>query len=235
MKWAQLADEPTAPKRGFADCFNDLVERRTAELASKWDNTPERSRRAQAKHRARVEMLRRIKTRSGRQYKESTIEKWAAHNTWPPGIDTFWFERWAVIDRAGGIDALANSLRCSRGRIVAWRDSPDPNAQLPKQKPPPGAPKERRFRIGVETLGILRIGETGQHHKRIPTDPNKEYEVLVFDPDSTILDAWYAEDLETVMDLLSDAITEQVISTWDVALYYDYSYTVTEILKFLIL
>ncbi|GAB5006231.1 hypothetical protein MAHJHV63_53580 [Mycobacterium avium subsp. hominissuis] len=52
-------------------------------------------------------------------------------------------------------------------------------------------------------------------------------------PDSGILEAWFDNDIDTLMDLLSDAITEQVTAFWDVAQYYDARYTVTEIVQFL--
>ncbi|GAB4999213.1 hypothetical protein [Mycobacterium avium] len=227
-----MAEEPTGPR--FQDCFNDLVERRLNELGRAWADVNARSRRAEAARRAREEMVRRIETRTGRRYATSTIARWVAHNTWPPRIDTFWFERWAAIDRAGGIDAMAAATGSSRHRVVAWRDSPDPAAPPPGRIPPrKRKPTAEPQEIGVETRGILRIGETEQHNKRIPTDPARDYEVLEAAPDSGILEAWFDNDIDTLMDLLSDAITEQVTAFWDVAQYYDARYTVTEIVQFL--
>ncbi|WP_142304804.1 hypothetical protein [Mycobacterium avium] len=227
-----MAEEP--PARGFRDCFHDLVERRLGELGSRWEGVSQRSRRAEAARRARQEMVRRIETRTGRRYATSTIARWAARNIWPPGIDTFWFERWAAIDRAGGIDALAEATGSSRRRVVNWRDSPDPNAPPPGRIPPgKRTPSAEPQDIGVETLGTLRIGDTLIHNKRIPTNPADDYETLEAAPDSGILEAWFDDDISLLQDLLSEAITEQVVSSWEIAQVYVCSYTVTEIVQFL--
>lgn len=219
------------PPRGFRDCFNDLSDRRLRELGASWEGVNSRSRRAVASRRAREEMVRRIETRAGRRYATSTIARWAARNQWPPGIETFWFDRWATIDRAGGIAALAASLRSTAGRVIAWRDSLDPNAPPPRPVTPaiPEEPQE----IGVETLGILQISDTLQYDKRIPTDSTKDYEVLRVDPDIGVLQAWFDDDEELLKGLLSDLITDQVLGGWDVVQHYECRYTVTKILKFL--
>ena len=219
------------PPRGYRDCVSDLADRRLRELGGGWAGVNTRSRRAEASRRARAEMVRRIETRTGRRYATSTIARWASRNQWPPGIDTFWFDRWATIDRAGGIAALAASLRSTAARVIAWRDSPDPNAPPPRPVAP-AVPDEPQT-IGVETLGILRISDTLQYGKRIPTDSNMEYQALEVDPESGVLQAWFDDDDALLRSLLSELITDQVISGWDIAQHYDCSYTVTDILKFL--
>lgn len=225
-----MAKPPGPPERGFRDCFNDLVERRLRELGASWDGAPRRSRRAEAARRARQEMVRRIAVRGGRRYAESTIARWAARNHWPPGVETFWLERWALIDRAGGIAALAEMLGITPARVIAWRDSLDPDAKLPE--PPPVKVAKGRRRIGVAVNGFATIGTT-VIEKEVPWNPGQEYQVLTIEPDSGILEAWYAGDMDLLMELLGPVIADQVISEWTSASHYtDVSYEVTEIYRF---
>lgn len=225
-----MAEEPGPPQRGFRDCFNDLVDRRLRELGSAWNSVNRRSRRAEAARRAREEMVRRIEIRGGRRYAESTIARWAARNQWPPGVETFWLERWATIDRAGGIAALAEALGSTPARVIAWRDSTDPNAPPPE----PVVPKkpDEPQRIGVAVNGYATIGTT-IIQKPVPWKPGQAYQELVIEPDSGILEAWFAGDEEELKDLLGPVIADQVISEWTSASHHDVSYTVTEIYRFL--
>ncbi|WP_165618451.1 hypothetical protein [Mycobacteroides chelonae] len=224
-----MAEPPRPPERGFRDCFDDLVERKGRELGAGWDGVPRRSRRAEAARRARVEMARRIAVRGGRRYAESTIARWAARNHWPPGVETFWLERWALIDRAGGIAALAELLGISAARIISWRDSRDPDAKLPA-RPQPKAPKGSR-RIGVAVNGYATIGTT-VILKPVPWKPGQEYQALTIDADSEILEAWYDGDEDLLMELLGPVIADQVISEWASASHHDVDYRVTEIYRF---
>ncbi len=220
------------PERGFSDCFTDLVDRRLGELGAAWDTTAARSRRAEARRRAREEMVRRIAARTGRRYASSSVARWAAHNQWPPGAEPFWLERWAAIDRAGGIAAFAEVLGSSPARVVAWRDSEDPAAPppgpIPARRRAPGAP----VRVGVEVDGFAVVG-TSKIPKKVPWKKPPAYQVLVIDPDSEILDAWFAGDYQTLKDLLGPVIAEQVIAEWTSASSYDVDYTVTDITLFL--
>lgn len=225
-----MAAAPGPPERGFRDCFIDLVDRRLRELGAAWDGVSRRSRRAEAARRARQEMVRRIAVRGGRRYAESTIARWAARNHWPPGVETFWLERWALIDRAGGIAALAQTLGIKAARVIAWRDSFDPEAKLPGPVQP-RVPKGRR-RIGVAVNGFATIGST-VIEKEVPWKPGQEYQALTIEPDSGILETWYAGDMDLLMELLGPVIADQVISEWTSASHYtEVSYEVTEIYRF---
>lgn len=222
------APEPE-PVRGFKDCFTDLVERRLSELGGSWAGVYPRSRRAEAARRAREEMVRRIAIRGGRRYAESTVARWAARNHWPPGVETFWLERWATIDRAGGIAALAASLRSTPARVISWRDSTDPGARPPA--PVRGVPGEPQV-IGVSVDGFATVGTT-RIDKKIPAGKGARYQELVLDPDPGVLAAWFANDTDRLVELLGDLIAEQIISEWHSAQFYTIDYTVTEILLFL--
>lgn len=217
------------PQRGFRDCFNDLKDRRLRELGAAWDGVHERSRRAQAAHRARQEMVRRIEIRGGRRYAESTIARWAARNKWPPGVEPFWLERWALIDRAGGIAALAAAVKSTPARVKAWRDSPDPDAKLPAPVIP--KPPKERHRIGVAVNGLATVGTT-VIEKKVPWKKGQLYQALTIEPDSGILEAWYAGNIDLLMELLGPVIADQVISEWASASHHDVDYTVTEIYRF---
>ncbi|MEB3052107.1 hypothetical protein KV112_20560 [Mycolicibacter sp. MYC123] len=232
MRLARYAEPEEPPRRGFRDAVTDLVDRKLSELGGHWARETQRSRRAEAARRARVEMVRRVERQTGRRYAVSTIVRWAAHNATPPDTDVVWWDRWAAIDRAGGIQALADQTGATSGRVIAWRDSPDPDAP-PPGRIPVGArrPSAEPQRIGVETDGVLTIGRTRIDDRRIPTNPIEPYEVLLVDPE--VLDAWLADDTDTLLDLLSDAITDQVIGAWGLAPEQEPQYRVTDILRFI--
>ncbi|OBK33746.1 hypothetical protein A5658_12925 [Mycobacterium sp. 1245111.1] len=225
-----MAEEPGPPSRGFQDCFNDLVDRRQRELGSAWDSVNRRSRRAEAARRAREEIARRIEVRGGRRYAASTIARWAARNHWPPGVENFWLERWATIDRAGGLAALARQLGSTVARVKTWRDSKDPSAPPPRPVTPkrPGEPT----RIGVVVNGDAWVGTT-KIEKKVPWLPDQTYQELTVEADSGILEAWFADNQDELKDLLGPVIADQVISDWHSANFYDVAYTVTEIILFL--
>lgn len=232
MKWATVAPaQEEAPRGGFKGCFAALRARRLSELGSAWQSVNARSRRAEASRRAREEMIRRIAVRTGRTYAASTIRRWAARDQWPPGVEPFWLQRWATIDRAGGIVALARKLGVTSGRIVSWRDSPDPDAQLPLA----GAKKvgDQPRTIGVAVDGYATIGTT-RIRKKVPWKSGQAYQELMVPQDSAVFDAWASEDRAGLMRLLGPIIADQVISEFASADHYeDVSYTVTELIRFL--
>ncbi|MEB3023440.1 MULTISPECIES: hypothetical protein [Mycolicibacter] len=217
---------PAGPQRGFRECFLDLADRKDRELGTPWAGVNSRFRRAEAGRRAREEMLRRIETRTGRRYAPSTIARWAARQHWPPGVDTFWLERWAAIDRAGGIRALADALGSTPQRVVTWRDSLDPNA------PPPGpvavAPPAEVLTVWVSVEGYATVGTT-LIYKNIPTGDaeHQELEIVV---GAELLEAWINSRQERVKEILGEAIAEQVIAEWNPAQFYDVDYTVTDVI-----
>ncbi len=222
------AEQP--PPRGFQTCFADLKDRRLRELGAAWDSVAPRSRRAEAARRARDEMARRIEVRTGRRYADSTIARWAARDHWPPNAEPFWLQRWAAIDRAGGVSALADVLGVTPARVLTWRDSLNPDAPLPAPMTPP-RPGQRR-KVGVVVDGFAIIGST-VIPKRVPTSPDQPYQELLVDPESEIIEAWFSGDTDRLKELLGPLVAEQVISQWASASHYpDVSYKVTDILEF---
>lgn len=69
--------------------------------------------------------------------------------------------------------------------------------------------------VGVECWGWL-ICDGKPYRKHIPADFSQEYEWLTVDPDTELelYDAWMAGDMNTLSEILSPLITDQVISTW---------------------
>lgn len=69
--------------------------------------------------------------------------------------------------------------------------------------------------MGVECWGWL-ICDGKPYRKHIPADFSQEYEWLTVDPDTELelYDAWMAGDMNTLSEILSPLITDQVISTW---------------------
>lgn len=142
MPVAKMAAEPAKKKaRGFAVAMEDLTARMSAKLSAKWDAKPKRSQQAEAKRRAAREMSRRLKQRADKTYAPSTLARKAAQDVTPTGADPEWMNRWAAIDRAGGIDAMAQMYKVTPYQVTAWRDQPPgSNKRLlkPKEPPPPG-------------------------------------------------------------------------------------------------
>ncbi|WP_133055996.1 MULTISPECIES: hypothetical protein [Mycolicibacter] len=215
------------PQRGFRECFLDLADRKGREFGAAWDGVNARSRRAEAGRRGREEMIRRIETRTGRRYAASTIARWAVHQQWPPGVDTFWLERWAAIDRAGGIRALAEALGSTPRRVVTWRDSLDPNAPppAPVSVVPPGEVQAIWVIVdGFATIGTTRID------KRVPTSADEEFQELQILVSSGFFEAWINHEMDRVKEILGAAIADQVIADWNPAQFYDVDFTVEDVI-----
>ncbi|SHY23721.1 Uncharacterised protein [Mycobacteroides abscessus subsp. abscessus] len=144
MRLAKMASDAPAKKRqrGFADAMDDLTNRKLAELTGKdWAGRHEYFRMAEAKRRARKAMVARIKKRTGKTYAPSTLERKAAKNELPAGVDMHWLNWWAYIDRAGSIEAVAAKLKKSPAQIAAMRDrKPSAKAKEPPQPPEEEAP-----------------------------------------------------------------------------------------------
>lgn len=139
MRLAKMASNavPKKPPRGFADAMDDLTSRKLAELTGKdWAGRHEYFRTAEAKRRARKAMAARIKKRTGKTYAPSTLERKAARNELPAGVDTHWLNWWAYIDRAGSIEAVAAKLKKTAAQIAALRDR-KPTAKAKEPPPPP--------------------------------------------------------------------------------------------------
>lgn len=226
-------EEPAG--QGFSDALRALEERRYNELGRMWQRAPERMRRAEARRRARREMARRIAQHTGRRrLSERTIARRGRSDDPPPGVDKPWLDRWAAIDRAGGIRSLADQLGTTERRVRRWRDSPDPAARMPGlPPPPPGVPPGVPQRIGIETDGYVVINGK-EYPKRIPENSHEEYSVLEVDPTGDLMQAWLNDDTETLHALLGDEITMQIIAmTWSLPPTYTMSYEVEQLLKFL--
>jgi hypothetical protein len=157
---AQPEPEPSPPQQpavqGFRDAMDTLTERRYRELHGVWARAPERLRRTEAARRARNEMARRIAQHTGRRrVSPRTIARRARQDEMPPGVDRMWLQRWAAIDRAGGIAAMARQLGTTPRRVSAWRDLPRPEPELPGG--PPAPPPAEVQNVGVETDGFVII------------------------------------------------------------------------------
>ena len=85
---------------------------------------------------------------------------------------------------------------------------------------------------GLAVNGFATVGTT-IIEKKVPWKPGQEYQALTIEPDSGILEAWYAGDEDLLMELLGPVIADQVISDWTSASHYtEVSYRVTEIYRF---
>jgi hypothetical protein len=228
---------PRRPNRGFGDAVRELEDRKYRELGAAWERIGERKRRAEARRRARREMARRIAQRTGkRALSERTIARRARDDNPPGGVERHWLDRWAAIDRAGGIKKLSEQLGASERHVRRWRDSADPDAPPPGEPPAgvrrvPGAPTHP---IGVETDGWVVINGK-PYPKRIPTDPDEDYAVLYVDPAGDLMRAYLDNDVEVLKELLGDEIAMQIIiPTWmNLPSTYEVGYLVDEILQFL--
>lgn len=253
MKFWNIPDRapeqpPPAPngeqRNLFRAVLDTLTDRRERELTGHWARAPKRIRRAKAAQRAREEMARRIAQHTGKaRLSERTIARRARANKPPPGVEQVWLERWEMIDRAGGIEELARSRATTVKRIRTWRDSPDPDKPMPgrsRGEPvPPGAPPGE-LRVGVECRGPS-AGDGGwltinlkDYPKDIPADPTAAYATITVTPDDGIMDAWIAEDFDTLHDLLGEAITRQIIMpTFNLPPTYDVGYRIRNLRKFI--
>lgn len=240
MKFWDLpsGQEPAQPpRRGFRDALQALKDRKQRELGAAWARATERARKAEAARRARREMARRVAVHTEtRKLSERTIARRARGDQPPAGVDKHWLDRWAAIDRAGGIKQMALQLGASEGQVRRWRDSPDPKAAPPGEPEPgvggvPGAPTQP---IGVECDGAVIINGK-RYPKKIPTDPNEDYAVLYVDPAGELMQAYFNNDTEALYGLLADEIVDQIIiPTWDnLPSAYEVGYEIEEVLNFL--
>ena len=109
--WKLSGGASQAPQgQGFQEALKVLTERRLSEMRGVWQRMPERMRRAEAGRRARKEMARRIAQHTDAEARsEATIARRGRRDQPPTGVDKLWLDRWAAIDRAGGMTKLAKS------------------------------------------------------------------------------------------------------------------------------
>jgi len=182
-------------------------------------------------------MARRIAQHTGkRPLSERTIARRGRADNPPAGVEKPWLDRWAAIDRAGGIKKLGEELGASEGQVRRWRDSPDPKAPPPGEPPAglPGVPGAPTHPIGVETDGWVVINGK-LYPKHIPTNPDQDYEVLYVDPAGDLMQAYLDNDTDLLKELLGDEIAMQIIiPTWtNLPPTYEVGYIVDELLQFL--
>lgn len=216
------------------EALDALTQRRLNELGDGWSAAPQRFRLAEAGRRARRELARRIARHTGRkQVSEQTIARRARQGTLPAGVEKFWLDRWAAIDRAGGIAKLAQQIGAGIGQVRRWRDSPDPNAKMPVKR-------GRAPRVPV-TMTVINIKVTGyavingkEYNRDIPTDPTMDFDTIEVDPGGDLLQAFYDGDEDQMKDELGEEIAMQIIAaTWtNLPSTYQIGYLVDEILLF---
>lgn len=221
----------------FRDALAALQERRYNELGGKWRTRPERTRRAEAGRRARNEMARRIGQHTGRDpLSERTIARRIRRNDPPAGVDKPFLDRWAAIDRAGGVRKLAEQIGVNEGRVRRWRDSPDPEAPLPGRRPPgvPGLPGAPTRRIGIAVDGYVVINAK-EYPKRIPWG-GQDYDLIDVDPSGELIQAFFDGDNELLKQLLGEEIAMQiVVPTWsNLPRTYRVGYRIETLLDFLL-
>lgn len=228
---------PEEPDSAFRDALGALQERRYNELGAKWRTLPERMQRAEAGRRARHEMARRIGQHTGRDpLSERTIARRVRNNNPPTGVEKAFLDRWAAIDRAGGVRNLAQQIGVKEGRVRRWRDSPDPDAPLPGRRPPgapalPGAPTRR---IGIATDGYVVINAK-EYPKRIPLG-GQDHDLIDVDPAGELIQAFFDGDNELLKQLLGEEIAMQIIvpNFTNLPRTYRVSYRVETLLDFLL-
>ncbi len=226
--------EPEPESTGFAEAMQALEERRYQELGRLWRRAPERVQRAEARRRARSEMARRIAQHTKKKpLADRTIARRVREDKPPEGIDKTWLDRWATIDRAGGIKNLADQIGAEEHQVRRWRDSTDRAAELPRRLPPPGVPVAGAQTVGVEVEGYVVINGK-EYPRRIPSDPDADYDLLVVDPAGDLMVAYYSGDDVTLKELLGDEIAMQIIiPTWtNLPATYRVNYLVEDLLQF---
>lgn len=217
------------------EALEALTQRRLNELGEGWRAAPKRIQLAEAGRRARRELARRIARHTGKKaLSEQTIARRARQEDPPAGVEKYWLDRWAVIDRAGGIAKLAHQIGAGIGQIRRWRDSPDPDAPMP-------VGRSRAAARAPVSMTVIRIKVTGfavingkEYNRDIPTDPNFDYDTIQVDPGGDLLQAFYDGDDDRVKDELGEEIAMQIIAaTWsNLPSTYQIGYLVDEILLF---
>ncbi|KDP00424.1 hypothetical protein MAV100_25445 [Mycobacterium avium subsp. hominissuis 100] len=149
-------------------------------------------------------------------------------------MDKAWLDRWAAIDRAGGIENLARQIGASEGQVRRWRDSPDPDAELPigkRRGVPPIPAAGIVVRIRVKGFVVINGKE---YPKDIPTNPDADYDTIMVDPAGELMQAFFDGDEEKLKELLGEEIAMQIIiPTWsNLPATYQVGYIVDEILEF---
>ena len=229
------SSQPEPQGAGFRDALEALSQRRFNELGAGWRLLPERLQRAEAGRRARREMARRVAQHTGkRPPSERTIARRARQDDPPPGVDKAWLDRWAAIDRAGGIGNLARQIGASEGQVRRWRDSPDPAVELPigkRRGVPPIPVAGIVVRIRVKGFVVINGKE---YPKDIPTNPDAEYDTITVDPGGELMQAFFDGDEDQLRELLGEEIAMQIIiPTWsNLPATYQVGYLVDEILLF---
>lgn len=238
MEFWDLPGEGSQPEpegAGFRDAMDALVQRRRNELGPGWRLLPERLQKAEAGRRARREMARRVAQHTGkRPLSERTIARRARQDTPPDGVDKAWLDRWAAIDRAGGIGNLARQIGAGEGQVRRWRDSPDPEAKLPIRKGR-GAPPTPSAGIVVLVRVKGSVVINGKEYPRdIPTNPDTEYDTITIDPAGDLMQAFFDGDEERLKEFLGEEVAMQIIiPTWtNLPKTYRVGYLVDEILEF---
>lgn len=241
---ADMAPEERAPRsargaggwRGFGTAIATLAERKLRELGGKWKSAPARQQRAEANRRARAEMAKRIQTHTGKRYAASTLARKASRNEIPVNVDERWLARWAMIDRNGGMKALAEKRGRTVKQVATWRDRKGRRRGVRKvggrtagEELADWLAGEIEVTIGVQTQGL--VSANGEEYDRdLPSPRDKEYEWLEADEETAmdIRDAWNDQDTEALAEILDQLITDQVLPGWP-NLPPDAHYNVTEV------
>ncbi len=217
--------------QGFADGLRALEDRRYQEMGRAWQRLPERFRRAEARRRARKEMARRVAQHTGKpRLSDVTIARRGRRDDAPAGVDKTWLDRWAAIDRAGGIANLAEQLGTTSSRVRRWRDDPSAKTPKPREAVEPGAPLQP---IGVACEGYVVInGE--EYPKKIPDNSAADHAVLYVAPAGEVMQAWLADDTEHLYEALGEEIAMQlIVPRWGLPGTYSVEYRIEKLTKFL--
>lgn len=238
---ADMAPEEREPRpargsagwRGFGTAIATLAERKLRELGGRWKSAPARQQRAEASRRARAEMAKRIQTHTGKKYAPTTLARKASRNEIPANVDERWLARWAMIDRNGGMKALAEKRGRTVKQVATWRDRKGrrKGAQAGRRRGGAGdwLAGEIEVTIGVRTQGL--VSANGEEYDRdLPSPRDKEYEWLEADEEAAmdIRDAWNDQDTQALAEVLDQLITDQVLPFWP-NLPPDAFYSVTEV------
>lgn len=222
------ANEPQG--RGFEEGLRALEERRYQEMGRMWQRVPERFRRAEARRRARNEMARRIGRHIDKPpLSETTIARRGRRDEAPPGVDKTWLDRWAAIDRAGGIANLAQQLGTTPSRVRRWRDDPSAETPKPRAAVVVGAPLQP---VGVACTGFVIIN--GEEYKKdIPDSAAADVAVVEVEPAGAVMQAWLSNDIAALHEALGAEIAMQVVvARWNLPGTYVVDYRIEKLLQF---